>query len=57
MKFTACPSTGQNNTHSALTLSEAQFLLLFVFLADHFHVAVLPHALPQFDGTTANVLP
>lgn len=50
-----CPQG--RTTHTASTLSEAQFLLLFVFLANHFHVAVLPHALPQFDGTTANILP
>lgn len=47
------------HTHSPTisTLSEAQFLLLFLFLANHFHVAVLPHALPQFDGTTADIFP
>lgn len=45
------------NTHTCWKLSEAQFLLLFLFLANHFNVAVLPHALPQFDGTATNVLP
>lgn len=44
-------------THTLWKLSEAQFLLLFLFLANHFNVAVLPHALPQFDGTATNVLP
>lgn len=38
------------------TLSEAKFLLLSQFLANHFHVSVLPCALPQFDWTTANIL-
>lgn len=37
--------------------SEAEFLLLLLFLANHVHVAVLPHALPQFNGTTADILP
>ena len=38
-------------------LSEAEFFLLLLFLANHIHVAVLPHALPQLDGATAHVLP
>lgn len=36
-------------------LSEAQLLLLFVFFANHLDVAVLPHALPQFDGAAAYI--
>lgn len=39
------------------TLSEAKFLLLLLFLANHFNISVFPHTLPEFDGTTANIFP
>lgn len=32
------------------TLSQAQFLLLLLLLANHVQVSVLPHALAQLDG-------
>lgn len=39
------------------TLSQTKFLLLSQFLANYFHISVLPCTLPQFDWTTANILP
>ena len=41
----------------AAMLPEAQLLLLPLLLPDHLHVAVLPHALPQFDWTAAHIFP
>lgn len=56
--FSVCPLQSSTVTvPPAYTLSQAQLLLLFVFLANHFNVAVFPHALPQFDGTAADILP
>lgn len=39
------------------TLSQAQLLLLFLLLAHHIQVPVLPHALAQLDGARAHILP
>lgn len=36
-------------------LPEAQLLFLSLLLPHHLHVAVLPHALPQFDWTAAHI--
>lgn len=50
------PGGGKSSRAQPRASPQAQLLLLLLLLADHVHVAVLPHALPQLDGTAAHVL-